>query len=77
MNDRDRVSLKEYNELVTIKAKYEAIINLVFSNADLNYNKTDLNIFDGDLDILIKSFEPVKWSNKLRELQRIDNKEEE
>lgn len=75
--EQGNISTKDYNELVAIKTKYEAIINLVFSNADLSYTKTDINLSSGNLDVLIKSFEPVKWSNKLRELQRIDNKEVE
>lgn len=61
-----------------IEAKYEILINCIFKNAKLNWNKEDL-IFNSDEKVfnLIEALEPDSYKAALKDLLEEESKKEE
>lgn len=60
-----------------IETKYDILINCIFSNARLNWNKDDLTLkSDEKLFNLIEALEPDSYKAALKDLQEKDEKTE-
>lgn len=59
-----------YEDFILTRQNYFKLINYLFDNATLSYNKERI-LFDKDLD-LIKYFCPMQYNSKLEELKEKD-----
>ena len=67
--------LQDINGNIRIEEKYDALLNIIFNNLELNYDKTSLRLKDeSKIVTVVQAIEPHKFFNKLKELQ---NEEEE
>lgn len=71
------ISIGEYNKLIAIKTKYEALINCILNNAvTVSYDEKFFNVNDEQICFVVKSLEPEKYNQTVQELIKNKNKEE-
>lgn len=71
------ISIGEYNKLIAIKTKYEALINCILNNSiGLGYGNKFFEIDSKQLNFVVKSLEPEKYNQTMQELIKNKNKEE-
>lgn len=59
-------------------AKYEMIIDMMFNNVQLNWNKNGLTLkSDTFIDAILKGLDPIRYKEVLKELQEKRKNEEE
>lgn len=57
-------------------AKYEMIIDMMFNNVQLNWNKDGLTLKSNTfIDSILKSLNPIRYKEALKELQEKDENE--
>lgn len=65
---------KESAERASIEL--DEILDCIFEGASLSYDKKSLYFSDNDLEGYLKIKEPIKYKNKLKELQEKEKKDE-
>ena len=67
----------EYEELLEKSLKYEMLLEALYNESYLNYNKTGLAIESSNLDKFLKVFDKFDYNKKLRELKEKEKKDNE
>lgn len=77
-NNNTLVDTDVYEEKVIDQERYITIVDLIFNNVKLNWDKTGLSISkDEGLFEYLKAIEPSKYEAKMKELQEIETKDEQ
>lgn len=80
-----KVEIKYYDFIALVEEKESAerasieldeILDCIFEEASLSYDKKSLYFQYNDLDGYLKLKEPVRYKNKLKELQEKEEKDE-
>ena len=77
-NNNTLVGTYVYEEKVIGQERYRTLVDMIFNNVILNWDKTGFVISkDGGILEYLKTIEPSKYEAKMKELQEIETKDEQ
>ena len=68
------IAKAEYEELLESSLKYEMLLEALYNESYLNYNKTGLAIESSNVDKFLKVFDKFDYNKKINELIEKENK---
>lgn len=66
-NEEITIPIIEFQDLIVIRQKYYVLINYLFDNVRLSYDKQELRFKNENLELL-RYFEPLKYKNIIDKL---------
>lgn len=77
-NNNTLVDTDVYEDKVRDQERYITLVDMIFNNTELNWNKTGLVITNGEVIFeYLKTIEPSMYETKIKELQKTENKDEQ